>query len=69
MPEQRRARDQERARAIALAKIAARYRVACGGTDAASTLKALRARIEAARAEGDSALAEALAREIEAGAR
>jgi hypothetical protein len=63
-----RALDPERARAIALAKIAARYGVVCGGLDAASTLEALRARIEAARAEGDAALAEALTREIEAAA-
>ena len=64
MPEPR-ALDPERARAIALAKIAARYDVVCGGIDAASTLEALHARIEAARADGDEALAEALERAIE----
>ena len=64
MPEPR-ALDPERARAIALAKIAASYNVVCGGIDAASTLEALRARIEAARADGDGELAETLERAIE----
>lgn len=65
MAESRR-RDQERARTIALAKIAARYGVVCGGTDVAATLVALRARIEAARVDGDAALADALTNEITA---
>ena len=51
---------------VALAKLAARYGVACGGTDVAATLEALRARIDAARAEGDDGLAEALERGIRA---
>ena len=68
MPEPR-ALDPERARAIALAKIAARYDVVCGGSDAVSTLAALRARIEAARADGDAALAETLERAIEGAGR
>jgi hypothetical protein len=41
--------DPERARAIAAAKIAARYDVVCGGIDLEATLEALRARVEAAR--------------------
>ena len=45
---------------VALAKLAARYGVVCGGTDVTATLEALRARIEAARAEGDEGLAAAL---------
>ncbi len=51
---------------IALARIAARHGVVCGGTDVSATLEALRARIAAARAEGDDALAEALTAGIEA---
>ncbi|MEZ4501832.1 MAG: hypothetical protein R3C39_04350 [Dehalococcoidia bacterium] len=39
----------ERAQAIAAAKIAARFDVACGGIDLDATLEALRARVEAAR--------------------
>jgi len=42
---------------VTLAKLAARYGVACGGTDVDATLEALRARIDAARAEGDVGLA------------
>lgn len=49
---------------VALAKLAARYGVACGGTDAAATLEALCARIDAARAEGDAGLAEVLKRRV-----
>ncbi len=45
---------------VALAKLAARYGVVCGGADVVATLEALRARIEAARAEGDTGLAETL---------
>jgi hypothetical protein len=56
----------ERALMIALAKLAARYHVVCGGTDVDATLAALRARIDAARADGDTALAEALERGIAA---
>jgi hypothetical protein len=61
--------DPDRARAIALAKLAARHHVVCGGSDAASTLEALRVRIEAARADGDVALTDALERGIEAASR
>ncbi len=59
----------ERARMIALAKLAARYDVVCGGTDVDTTLEALRARIDGARTDGDVALAEALERGIEAAGR
>ncbi|MFN8639550.1 MAG: hypothetical protein U0360_08860 [Dehalococcoidia bacterium] len=52
---------------MALSKLAARYGVVCGGLDADATLEALRGRVEEARADGDTALAEALRREIEAG--
>ena len=46
--------DPERARAIAAAKIAARYDVVCGGIDLEVTLEALRARVEDARASDDA---------------
>lgn len=50
----------DRARSVALAKLAARYGVMCGGTDANATLEALRGRLETARIEGDTTLAGAL---------
>ena len=56
MPEPR-SLDPARTRAIVLAS---------GGLDAASTLEALRAHIEAARADGDVTLADGIMREIEA---
>ena len=46
--------DPERARAIAAAKVAARYDVVCGGIDLEATLEALRARVEAARESDDA---------------
>lgn len=46
--------DLERAQAIAAAKVAARFDVACGGIDLEATLAALRGRIDAARADGGS---------------
>ncbi len=46
--------DPDRARAIAAAKIAARYDVVCGGIDLEATLEALQARVEAARASDDA---------------
>ncbi|MSP22066.1 MAG: hypothetical protein EXR66_03470 [Dehalococcoidia bacterium] len=58
--------DFERARAITIAKLAACYHVACGGLDIASTLEAMRARIDSALAAGDMTLAEALKAGIEA---
>ncbi len=45
---------------VALARLAARHGVVCGGTDVDATLEALRARIDAARAQGDVGLAELL---------
>ena len=45
--------DPERARAIAAAKIAARYEVVCGGIDLEATLEALRARVQDARASDE----------------
>lgn len=59
----------ERARMIALSKLAASHHVVCAGTDVDATLEALRARIESARVEGDGALAEALERGISAAGR
>ena len=46
--------------AAALAKIASRFEVACGGKDVAETVEALLAHREAARAERDFALADAV---------
>lgn len=57
--------NPERARAVAAAKIAARYDVVCGGIDLEATLEALSARVEAAR-ESDDAREREVADGIEA---
>lgn len=52
MPEQADAGGSERARAVALSRLAARYGVACGGMDTDATLEALRSWLDAMRSNG-----------------
>lgn len=59
--------DSDRAKAIAAAKIAARYDVVCGGIDLEVTLEALRARVDAARGSdspGERELADGIERAL-----
>ena len=58
--------NPDRSRAIAAAKIAARYDVVCGGIDLEATLEALRARVVAARESAEPSERE-VADGIEAG--
>ena len=46
--------------AVTLSKLAARHEVACGGSDAETTIEALLARRQQAREERDFALADAI---------
>ena len=52
--------------AVAFSKLAARYEVACGGSDAESTIEALLARRQQAREERDFALADAIRADLAA---
>jgi hypothetical protein len=61
--------EQERVQAIAAAKVAAHYDVACGGTDRHATLEALHARILDARsteASSERAIADGIERALAA---
>ena len=52
--------------AVAFSKLAARYEVSCGGSDAESTIEALLARRQQAREERDFALADAIRADLAA---
>jgi len=52
--------------AVALSKLAARHEVACGGSDAETTIEALLARRQQAREERDFALADAIRADLAA---
>ena len=52
--------------AVAFSKLAARYEVACGGSDAESTIEALLARRQQAREERDFAVADAIRADLAA---
>ncbi len=64
-PPRERVGATERSRVVALAKLAARFGVSCGGSDVHATLEALRARIDGARAAGEVRLADDLAAALE----
>jgi hypothetical protein len=56
----------ERARAVALSRLAARHGVACGGTETSATLEALRGWLDAIRVDGDEETARRVEAELDA---